>query len=236
MPRPGVFVRYRKDMEYAIGFQNVCIFNFGNHIDINIKCTVEKYSVTSQSIRIYNGRNLLCACKIGDECNATLSTSKGEGTIIWMKNGRKFRNNFIIYTVNKDGKTEIPSLMQLSIANVYALNANKIFTQNNGQVPQSIADNPPACIKQCMELLCGYPGWPFEYISYCTYLTGGCTVTDVWDRGAENCKCEYCTLFDFYPLSPLFKGGGPVCPIQPPPLPYPESTAAERYGQDSVPL
>jgi len=112
----------------------------------------------------------------------------------------------------------------------------KIFTQNNGQVPQSIADNPPACIKQCMELLCGYPGWPFEYISYCTYLTGGCTVTDVWDRGAVNCKCEYCILFDFYPLSPLFKGGGPVCPIQPPPLPYPESTATERYGQDSVPL
>ena len=87
MPRPGVFVRYRKDMEYAIGFQNVCIFNFGNHIDINIKCTVEKYSVTSQSIRIYNGRNLLCACKIGDECNATLSTSKGEGTIIWIPKG-----------------------------------------------------------------------------------------------------------------------------------------------------
>ena len=117
--------------------------NFGNHIDINIKCAVEKYSISSQSIRTYNGRNLLCACKIGDECNASLSANKCEGTIIWMKNGRKFRNNFLIYIVNKEGKNEIPSLMQLSLANVYALNADSIFTNNNGQVPQSIADNPP---------------------------------------------------------------------------------------------
>jgi len=85
MPRPGVFVRYRKDMEYAIGFQNVCIFNFGNHIDINIKCTVEKYSVTSQSIRIYNGRNLLCACKIGDEGHNNLDEK-------WKKIQKQFYN------------------------------------------------------------------------------------------------------------------------------------------------
>jgi hypothetical protein len=67
MPRKGVFAKPRKDMEHTIGFQNICIFNFGNFIDINIKCAVEKYSITSQSMRIYNGRNLLCACKIGDE-------------------------------------------------------------------------------------------------------------------------------------------------------------------------
>jgi hypothetical protein len=108
-------------------------------------------------MRIYNGRNLLFACKLGDECNASLSTNKGEGTIIWMKNGRKFRNNFLIYTVNNEGKNEIPSLMQLAIANVYAMNIDNIFTHKNGQVPQSIADNPPICIKQCMELLCGFP-------------------------------------------------------------------------------
>jgi hypothetical protein len=158
-----------------------------------------------------------------------------EGTIIWMKNGRKFKNNFIIYTVNKDGKNEIPSLMQLAIANVYAMNINTIFIHKNGQVPKTIADNPPICRKQCMELLCGFPSWPPGYISNCTYLTGGCTVIDVWDRGAGNCKCEYCTLFDFYPLSLLFKGGGPDCPIQPPTLPCPKSTATERYGQDLCP-
>jgi hypothetical protein len=100
----------------------------------------------------------------------------------------------------------------------------------------TIADNPLICRKQCIELLCGFPSWPRGYISYCTYLTGGYTVTDVWDRGAGNCKCEYCTLFDIYPLSPLFKGGGPDCPIQPPPLPCPESTATESQGCISLSL
>jgi hypothetical protein len=230
MPRRGAFRKTNDTKKFSVGFHNFCIYNFGKEVDITVRCVIETYSISPQSFRIFPGRNLICTCKIGIECNARIFIDNNDSSLIWLTNGRTQRNNFLIYH-----KPSMPTLFEIVSANIFSLNFEYIYNKELNLVPLSICENVPPYKKQCIELLCGFPMWAPIGPSSCTYTTGGCENSDTWDIGFNNCKCAYCVLFDFYPLSPLLKGGGqpePACPVQSLPCPALASptAATARYG------
>jgi hypothetical protein len=104
-----------------------------------------------QTFVVYPGRNLLCPCRLKN-CYITV-TSIEEDTLIRMKNGSESRLNLQLYQGGPN-KTYIPTLKDICISNVNALNWNFLFGTDHTFLPKSIIENPTRYIKRCVECFC----------------------------------------------------------------------------------
>jgi hypothetical protein len=110
-----------------------------------------------QTFVVYPGRNLLCACGLRKECYITV-TEIEEDTLIRMKNGNESRLNLQLYQGGHN-KTYIPSLKDICISNVYALNWDFLFGTDHSLLPKSIIEQPTRYINRCVECFCIRRWW-----------------------------------------------------------------------------
>ena len=226
-------------VRFPLKTHNTVIFNFGNDTSIEVSCKGYEICCFLQTIRIYKGRNLLCFCFLCKECNVQINAIKETEKLVKLSNGKEFINTFILYNNSSNIGSRVPSLVEIATANVYALKLDYLYRSETNLLPKTIIDSPPQSIKQCCNLLCGDWTWMIrDDISKCVQKLGRCTKSKDIDRGEYDCRCPYCEFFDFYPLSPVLKGGGPATaiPVQPTGQnlstlpPPPSSTARIRYN------
>jgi hypothetical protein len=135
--------------EYPTGTYNFTIYNFGPAARVAIACIDTLMDPHMQTFVVYPGRNLLCACRLRKECYITV-TGIEEDTLIRMKNGNETRLNLQLYQGGHN-KTYIPSLKDICISNIYALNWDFLFGTDHSFLPKTIIEQPTRYIKRCVE-------------------------------------------------------------------------------------
>ncbi len=180
--------------EHPIESCNFTIYNFGPAARVAVACIDTLMDPHMQTFVVYPGRNLLCACRLRN-CYITV-TSIEEDTLIRMKNGNESRMN-----CNQGGhnKTYIPTLKDICLSNVYALNWNFLFGTDHTFLPTRY-------VKRCVECFCIRRYFTRNDRITCHGTVGMCRGTETPDIGKPNCPCSYCQHFNLFPFSLPLKG------------------------------
>jgi hypothetical protein len=189
--------------EYPIESYNFTIYNFGPAARVAIACIDTLMDPHLQTFVVYPGRNLLCACRLKN-CYITV-TGIEEDTLIRMKNGNESRLNLQLYQGGHN-KTYIPSLKDICISNVYALNWDFLFETDHSFLPKSIIEQPTRYIERCVECFCIRRYFTRGDQITCHRTVGMCRGTGIPDIGKPNCPCTYCQHFNLFPLTLSLKG------------------------------